>query len=60
MSALRALGEIDTDALWTTNSKAFEQQADMDIMYIRSRSLWQDIRILIQTPFAMITAKGAY
>jgi lipopolysaccharide/colanic/teichoic acid biosynthesis glycosyltransferase len=39
---------------------AFEEQADMDIMYIRTRSLWQDLWILIQTPLAVITAKGAY
>ena len=48
---------------WQIGGRAdipFEQQADMDIMYIRTRSLWQDIRILIQTPLAVITAKGAY
>ena len=48
---------------WQVGGRAdipFEQQADMDIMYIRTRSLWQDVRILIQTPLAVITAKGAY
>lgn len=38
----------------------FEQQVDLDIAYIRNRSFWQDLKILLQTPLAVIMAKGAY
>ncbi|MDC1368916.1 sugar transferase, partial [Pseudomonadales bacterium] len=38
----------------------FEQQVDLDIAYIRTRSFWQDLMILLRTPLAVITARGAY
>jgi exopolysaccharide biosynthesis polyprenyl glycosylphosphotransferase len=38
----------------------FEQQVDLDITCIRTRSFWQDLMILIKTPLAVITARGAY
>jgi lipopolysaccharide/colanic/teichoic acid biosynthesis glycosyltransferase len=32
----------------------------MDLQYIRERSLWIDLKILIKTPFAIFGGHGAY
>lgn len=37
----------------------FDKRIAMDAEYVRNRSLWYDIKILIKTPWAMITGKGA-
>lgn len=37
----------------------FDKRIAMDAEYVRKRSLWYDIKILIKTPWAMITGKGA-
>lgn len=37
----------------------FDKRIAMDAEYVRKRSLWYDIKILIKTPLAMITGKGA-
>jgi lipopolysaccharide/colanic/teichoic acid biosynthesis glycosyltransferase len=31
----------------------------MDLYYARARSLWMDIKIILQTPAAMFTGTGA-
>jgi len=31
----------------------------MDLHYARTRSLWLDLRILLQTPAAMLSGNGA-
>jgi lipopolysaccharide/colanic/teichoic acid biosynthesis glycosyltransferase len=33
---------------------------ELDLEYIRTRSFWNDLRILIKTPFAVIAARGAF
>ena len=38
----------------------FDQQIKLDIQYIESQSIWLDLKIILQTPFAMISTKGAY
>ncbi|MEM7311360.1 MAG: sugar transferase [Planctomycetota bacterium] len=38
----------------------FERQVQMDIEYIRDRTLWTDLRILFQTIPAVATGRGAY
>jgi len=38
----------------------FEQMVRLDIRYARSWSLWLDIKILLQTPRAVISGSGAY
>lgn len=37
----------------------FDKRIAMDAEYVRKRSLWYDIKILVITPWAMITGKGA-
>lgn len=37
----------------------FDKRIAMDADYVSQRSLWYDIKILIRTPFAMITGRGA-
>ncbi|MBI4991203.1 sugar transferase [Candidatus Gottesmanbacteria bacterium] len=37
----------------------FDKRIAMDADYVDNRSLWYDIKILIKTPFAMISGKGA-
>jgi lipopolysaccharide/colanic/teichoic acid biosynthesis glycosyltransferase len=38
----------------------FDQQVRLDLEYIENQSLWLDLKIMFQTPFAIISAKGAY
>lgn len=48
--------------LWQVNGRSrttFEEMVRMDIRYAKSRSLWTDIRILLATPRAVISGKGA-
>ncbi len=37
----------------------FDKRIAMDEEYVRNRSLWYDIKILVKTPWAMISGKGA-
>ena len=37
----------------------FDKRIAMDAAYVENRSLWYDIKILIKTPCAMISGKGA-
>jgi lipopolysaccharide/colanic/teichoic acid biosynthesis glycosyltransferase len=32
----------------------------MDLQYIKKRSLWIDLKILLKTPYAMVAGRGAY
>jgi len=38
----------------------FEQQVRLDIEYIENQSIWLDLKIMLQTPLAIISTKGAY
>jgi lipopolysaccharide/colanic/teichoic acid biosynthesis glycosyltransferase len=31
----------------------------LDVAYVATPSLWQDIRILLRTPFAVLSRRGA-
>lgn len=37
----------------------FDKRIAMDADYVKKRSLWYDIKILIKTPLAMVSGKGA-
>lgn len=38
----------------------FDKRIEMDARYANNLSLWYDFKILIKTPFAMLSGKGAY
>lgn len=37
----------------------FEEQMRLDIQYVESQSLWLDIKIILKTPFVVISGRGA-
>ena len=48
---------------WQVGGRAeipFEEQVEMDLDYIRRRSLCNDLKILLQTPRAVLLGRGAY
>lgn len=48
--------------LWQVEGRSrttFDEMVRLDLRYVRSRSLWNDIRILLATPRAVVSGKGA-
>ena len=41
------------------SSADFDEMVSLDIQYIEKQSLWLDIKILLKTPFVVLTGKGA-
>jgi lipopolysaccharide/colanic/teichoic acid biosynthesis glycosyltransferase len=49
--------------LWQVNGRSrttFDDMVRLDLRYARMWSLWEDIKILLQTPWAVISGGGAY
>jgi exopolysaccharide biosynthesis polyprenyl glycosylphosphotransferase len=49
--------------LWQVKGRSrttFDEMVRLDLRYIREWSLWLDIKILLQTPLAVLNGKGAY
>jgi lipopolysaccharide/colanic/teichoic acid biosynthesis glycosyltransferase len=49
--------------LWQVNGRSrtsFDEMVRMDLQYIKKRSLWIDLKILLKTPYAMVAGRGAY
>lgn len=49
--------------IWQVSGRSlvpFEQQVEMDLQYIRQRSLWLDVSLLIRTVPAVVLMRGAY
>ena len=49
--------------LWQVNGRSelpFEKMIELDLGYVRNRSLRLDLRILLETPPAVLTGRGAY
>jgi lipopolysaccharide/colanic/teichoic acid biosynthesis glycosyltransferase len=38
----------------------FDEMVRMDLRYIRNQSLWLDLKILLKTPFVVLSGDGAY
>ena len=38
----------------------FDEMVDLDLEYIQNRSIWLDLKIMMMTPWIMITGKGAH
>lgn len=48
--------------LWQVTARstaAFDEIVKLDIQYVEQQSFWLDIRILLKTPFAVLSCKGA-
>ena len=48
--------------LWQVKGRSrttFDEMVRLDLRYVRERSLWTDLRILLATPRAVISGKGA-
>ncbi|HZY45685.1 MAG TPA: sugar transferase [Anaerolineae bacterium] len=39
---------------------SYADRVQLDIRYIRTRSIWIDLRLLLKTPWVVITGRGAY
>jgi lipopolysaccharide/colanic/teichoic acid biosynthesis glycosyltransferase len=49
--------------IWQVSGRAdldFRQQVELDIRYIRERSFWTDLRLIVMTIPAVLSGKGAY
>lgn len=49
--------------LWQVSSRSrttFDDMVRLDLRYIRNRSLWLDLKILLKTPLAVLSGDGAY
>jgi exopolysaccharide biosynthesis polyprenyl glycosylphosphotransferase len=49
--------------LWQVNGRSrvkFDEMVRLDIRYARTWSLWLDVKILLQTPHAVLIGEGAY
>jgi len=42
------------------SSTSFDEMVRLDLKYIREWSLWLDIKIMLKTPWVVISGKGAY
>ncbi|MEO5895009.1 MAG: sugar transferase [Vicinamibacterales bacterium] len=48
--------------LWQVRGRSrttFDEMVRLDLRYVKTRSFWNDVRILLATPRAVITGKGA-
>lgn len=49
--------------LWQVNGRSritFDEMVRLDLQYAKSWSLWMDVKILLQTPGAVVAGDGAY
>lgn len=49
--------------LWQINGRSelnFQEMMNLDVAYIRNWSLWLDLKILLRTPRAVLSGRGAY
>lgn len=59
----RLLGKPGLTCTWQVSGRAevpFEQQVELDVSYLRSRSLVADLALILRTVPAVLTARGAY
>jgi lipopolysaccharide/colanic/teichoic acid biosynthesis glycosyltransferase len=42
------------------NTADFDQQVLLDLEYIQNQSIWLDLKIILQTPLAILSTKGAH
>jgi len=62
-SRQRLEGAPGLTCIWQVSGRAdipFEQQVNLDVEYLRGRSFFQDMALILRTVPAVITARGAY
>lgn len=59
----RLRGKPGITCFWQIMGRAdlpFDRQVVLDVAYLQKRTVWMDIAILLRTPIAVLTARGAY
>ena len=59
----RLRGKPGITCFWQIQGRAdlpFDRQVVLDVAYLQKRSIFMDIMILLKTPMAVLTARGAY
>lgn len=59
----RLRGKPGITCFWQIMGRAdlpFDRQVVLDVAYLQKRTIWMDIAILLKTPVAVLTARGAY
>ena len=59
----RLRGKPGITCFWQIQGRAdlpFDRQVVLDVAYLQKRSIWLDIGILLKTPMAVLSARGAY
>lgn len=59
----RLRGKPGITCFWQIQGRAdlpFDRQVVLDVAYLQKRTIWMDIGILLKTPKAVLTARGAY
>jgi lipopolysaccharide/colanic/teichoic acid biosynthesis glycosyltransferase len=49
--------------LWQVSGRSdvsFEDWVRMDLWYVKNQSLWTDLKLLVKTPWTVISMRGAY
>ena len=49
--------------IWQVEGRSqtsFDGMVRMDLQYLKKQSIWLDLKLILKTPFALLTAKGAY
>ncbi len=41
-------------------SSEFDDMIEIDLDYIRKQSFWLDLKIILKTPWVLLTCRGAY
>lgn len=59
----RLRGKPGITCFWQIQGRAdlpFDRQVVLDVAYLQKRTIWMDIAILLKTPMAVLSARGAY
>lgn len=59
----RLRGKPGITCFWQIMGRAdlpFDRQVVLDVAYLQKRTIWMDMAILLRTPMAVFTARGAY
>lgn len=59
----RLQGKPGLTGLWQVTARCscdFDEAVKLDIEYLQHRSLWLDIKIMVKTPFEVLSGRGAH